>query len=146
MTRNFLRSVCRLLIGAVLTAQMAVAAYACPGLATLETAMPAPAVASAGGEHEAVADRAAAPRTVDCTDMMVAMDPTFANLCAEHCHKGQQSDHAATLTVPAATLTALYTTPLVSEPAALPRPAADATSALVAATPPLAILHCCFRT
>lgn len=74
------------------------------------------------------------------------MDPTFANLCAEHCHQGQQSDHAATLTVPAAMLIALYTTRLASEPAALPRPAADATSAMVAASPPLAILHCCFRT
>lgn len=141
MKRGFLRSVCRLLIGVVLTAQMAVSAYACPGLAM--AAMP-PA-ASAVGDQTAVVDRAAVQQAVDCADMMAAMDPSFANLCAEHCHQGQQSDHAATLTVPAALLTALYITPLASEPAAVPRPAADATSALVAATPPLAILHCCFR-
>lgn len=144
MTRGFLRSVCRVLIGVVLTAQMAVSAYACPGLATT-TAMPTPPVASVSGEQKAVVDRAAVQQAVDCADMMAAMDPSFAKLCAEHCHQGQQSDHAATLTVPAALLTALYITPLASEPAAVPHPAADAASALVAATPPLAILHCCFR-
>lgn len=143
MTRSFLRSVCRALIGVVLTAQMAVSAYACPGLGT--TAMPMLPSASAGGNQVAVVDRATVQPAVDCADMMAAMDPSFANLCAEHCHQGQQSDHAATLTVPAALLTALYTTPLASGPAALPRSAADAASALVAATPPLAILHCCFR-
>lgn len=141
MTRGFLRSVCRLLIGVVLTAQMAVSAYACPGLSK---AALTPAASAVGGQT-AVVDRAAAQQAVDCADMMAAMDPSFANLCAEHCHQGQQSDHAATLTLPAALLTALYITPLASEPAALPRPAAGATSALVAATPPLAILHCCFR-
>ncbi len=110
MTRGFLRSVCRVLIGVVLTAQMAVSAYACPGLATT-TAMPTPPVASVSGEQKAVVDRAAVQQAVDCADMMAAMDPSFANLCAEHCHQGQQSDHAATLTVPAALLTALYITP-----------------------------------
>ncbi len=81
----------------------------------------------------------------DCAGMAGPMDPEFANLCAEHCHHGQQSDRAATLTVPAALLTALYITPLAPEPAVAPRPAADTTSALAAASPPLAILHCCFR-
>ncbi len=48
---------------------------------------------------------------VDCADMVMAPDPDFANLCAEHCHYGHQSDHAASLAVPAALLTALYLTP-----------------------------------
>ena len=123
MTHRFLRTVCRALIGVVLLAQLAVAAYACPGLASAATG------------HEAIA----------CEDMATPMDPSFANLCAEHCHHGQQSDHTATLTVPAAVLNALYITAAAPEPRAAPRPAADATSARAAAALPHAILHCCFR-
>lgn len=143
MSRHFLRSICRMLIGVVLLAQMAVSAYACPGLAASKMQMsPVPAVAS---DQPGVSDGAAVQAMPNCDDMAGAMDPSFANLCAEHCHQGQQSDQAATLTVPAALLSALYVTPLAPEPAAAPRPAADATSALVAASPPHAILHCCFR-
>ncbi len=82
---------------------------------------------------------------ISCEDMAGSMEPDFANLCAEHCRHGQQSDQSVTLTVPAALLTALYITPLATEPAVRLRPAADTISALTAATPPLAILHCCFR-
>ncbi len=88
---------------------------------------------------------AAVEHAVACADMAGPMDPEFANLCAEHCHHGQQSDQTATLTVPAVMLTALYITPLPPEPFVAPRPAAAATSALAAASAPLAILHCCFR-
>lgn len=143
MSRRFLRSICRMLIGVVLLAQMAVSAYACPGLAASKMQMsPSAAVAS---DQPGVSGSAAVQAMPNCDDMAGAMDPSFANLCAEHCHQGQQSDQAATLTVPAALLSALYVTPLAPEPAAAPRPAADATSALVAASPPHAILHCCFR-
>ena len=133
MTRHFLRSVCRVLIGAVLMAQLAVSAYACPGLVALQPAVESPV----------------STPMANCEDMSGAMnasdDPSFANLCAEHCRYGQQSDQAATLTVPAALLNALYVIPVTAEPVVAPRPAADATSALVAASPPRAILHCCFR-
>ncbi len=145
MTRSFLRSVCRALIGVVLLAQMAVSAYACPGLSsgsTMNGSMPA--AGSMDGAAMVLAG-AADQRAADCAGMAGPMDPEFANLCAEHCRHGQQSDQAATLTVPAALLTALYNTPLAPEPAVAPRPAADSTSALAAASPPLAILHCCFR-
>jgi hypothetical protein len=74
-----------------------------------------------------------------------AMDPQNANLCAEHCKVGQQSDQASTLTVPAALLMALYFAPVMPTPTAGPHPAAATPSALVAASPPHAILHCCFR-
>ncbi len=74
------------------------------------------------------------------------MDSQNANLCAEHCKFGQQSDQASTLTVPAALLMALYVAPQVSTaPLAGLRPAAATPSALVAASPPHTILHCCFR-
>lgn len=138
MTRGFLRSVCRALIGVVLLAQMAVAAYACPGLASgskmngvMDLATPA--------------DTAMDQQAADCAGMAGPMDPEFANLCAEHCRHGQQSDQAATLTVPSALLNALYTTPPAPEPAVALRPAADTVSARAAASPTLAIRHCCFR-
>lgn len=140
MTRRFLRLVCRALIGAVLFAQMAVSAYACPGLLAAAT-MTVPMAATA----ENAASAAPAPPMMNCEDMAMPMDAAFPNLCAEHCHQGQQSDQAATLTVPAALLTELYITPPAPEPIVAPRPAAATASALDAASPPLAILHCCFR-
>lgn len=134
MTRGFLRGLARGLISVLLLAQLAVAAYACPGLAAKA---PAAAMASADGAMDA--------RMTDCDDMVGAMDPESANLCAEHCKQGQQSDQASTLTVPVAMLTALYTTPPAMPGKAPPRPAAATLSALVAASPPHAILHCVYR-
>ena len=134
------------MIGVVLLAQMAVSAYACPGLA-VGTMMNMAAVSPVSSGDEAGRDLAAiaADRAIACADMAGPMDPAFPNLCAEHCHHGQQSGQVATLCIPAALLTALYITPLAPEPFVAPRPAAAATSALAAASPPLAILHCCFR-
>ena len=86
---------------------------------------------------------AMAAQMPDCSDMVGAMDPEAANLCAEHCKYGQQSDHVSTLTVPAVVLNALYTTPVVP-PASLPCSAAARAGAPVAASPPHAILHCVF--
>ena len=143
MTRSFLRSVCRALIGVVLLAQMAMSAYACPGLSSgAMTGGRMSAASSMDGIGNALVD-AADQQATDCAGMAGPMDAQFANLCAEHCHQGQQSDHAATLNVPVALLKALYTTRLVAEPS--PSPAAAEPSALVAASPPFAILHCCFR-
>lgn len=138
MTRSFLRRVARALIGVVLLAQLAVSAYACPALASgAAMDMSTMSMPEAGSS---------APDATVCAGMARPIDADFANLCAAHCQLGQQSDHAATLTVPAALLTALYTlTPQAAEPATAPRPAAAMTSALAAAFPPLAILHCCFR-
>ena len=130
MTRRFLRMLCRLLAGVVLLAQLAVSAYACPGLAAAETPPPA----------------AVAQAMVNCDDMAAEpMDSVFANLCAAHCQQGQQSDQAPTLTVPVVLLTALYIKPSAPEPSLAPRPAAALTSALVAASAPRTVLHCCFR-
>lgn len=142
MTRHFLRSICKMLIGVVVLVQMAVAAYACPALTAAKMQM-SPAAAVAGALAD-TADTTVQPMA-NCEDMVGAVDPSFANLCAEHCHHGQQSDQVATLTVPAALLNALYITPAAPEPSAVPRPAAEATSARAAASAPLAILHCCFR-
>jgi hypothetical protein len=129
MKRRWLHRVGRALIGVLLFAQMAVAAYACPGLLPGASTMPT------------AADQATGP----CADMAGATDPS-PNLCAEHCRYGQQSDHAPTLTVPVVLLTTLLITPYATDVAMRPRPAAAASSALASVDPPHAILHCCFRT
>ena len=148
MTRHFLREGCRALIGVLLFAQLAVAAYACPALlpaARMKALTESTAVTAEIAVIDGNPAGAALPvqQAMDCSDMAGPMDAQFANLCAEHCHHGQQSDQAATLNVPAALLTALYATPSAAEPSA--RLAAAEPSALAAASPPLAVLHCCFR-
>lgn len=143
MTRKFLRSVCRGFIGMLLFAQMAIAAYACPGLS------PAGIM---NLQMESGTDGASNPsmfqggeQVINCDDMAREASPALHNLCAEHCRFGQQSDQTPTLAVPAVLLNARYTTPLLTGPADPPRPAAAETSALTAASPRRAILHCCFR-
>jgi hypothetical protein len=145
MTRRFLRAICRALVGVLLFAQLAVSAYACPTLSPAATPT-MPSTAARDGDSSDAAMAATDRQAPDCDGMAAGtMDPDLANLCAEHCHHGQQSDQAATLSVPAALLTALYLAPLAAQPKIRLLPAADATSALVAASPPHAILHCCFR-
>lgn len=146
MTRAFLRAVARGLIGVVLMAQMIISAYACPAISqAAEAAMQMPSAgASADEQGQADADLSMAQMS-NCDDMAGAMDPAAPNLCAEHCKYGKQSDHAPTLNAPAAVLTALYAMPLVPITAPPPRPAAATLSALVAASPPHAILHCVHR-
>lgn len=146
MTRDFLRWVARGLVGAVLLAQLSIAAYACPGISSaLEAGWPA----TGNGASMSEPTNAAAPRTAEqapaCADMAGMMDPAFANLCAEHCKYGQQSDQTSTVNVPAAALVALYALPWAPQAALPPRPAAASMSALVAASPPHAILHCVYR-
>ena len=124
------------MIGVLLLAQLMVSAYACPGQSV--------AAASAATAMKMAAEPGGL-QLMNCEDMAGTMDPEFANLCAEHCRHGQQSDQTATLSVPAALLSAFYITPLAAEPRVAPRPAAAAPSARAAAFPPLAIQHCCFR-
>lgn len=146
MTRSFLSAVARGLVGVLLTAQMAVAAYACPTLLSPAAAAMQTPPASAS-PHERSSANASVPmaQMTNCDDMAGTMAASSPNLCAEHCKYGQQSDHAATLNAPAAVLVALYVMPPVPAMATPPRPAAATMSALVAASPPHAILHCVQR-
>ena len=134
MKRSFLQTVCRTLVGVVLLAQLSIAAYACPLLSA----------AMKRGSQTATTATAATP-AMDCAEMAGAMDAALPNLCAAHCHYGEQSDQASTLAVPMAVLTARYLTPLAPVPLAAARSLAAAPSALAAAFPPHAILHCCLR-
>lgn len=142
MTRQFLRTICRALIGVVMLTQMAIAAYACPGVARSAAMQMQMQMASVTASDAGAADASPA---MDCEGMTGPMDPDFSNLCAEHCHHGQQSDQASTLTVPAVLLTALYDTSPAPVPGALPGAAVEAASRRVAAAPPHTLLHCCLR-
>lgn len=146
MTRSFLRAVARGLVGVVLMAQIAVSAYACPGLSS-STAMNMQMPPAGTSSDERIGADAGKPMAnmSNCAEMGSTMDSSSPNLCAEHCKYGQQSDHAPTFNVPSAVLTALYFTPMVPVTAPAPRPAAATLSALVAASPPHAILHCVHR-
>lgn len=150
MTRALVRMVARGLIGLLLFSQLAIAAYACPALSAglaggSPTEMRMPMAQDAAAVTSDAQD--SAMQGSPCADMVGATDEHSGNLCAEHCKYGQQSDHAFTLTVPAVLLSVLYPlTPWVPEVASPPHPAAASLSALVAASPPHAILHCVSRT
>ncbi len=140
MTRRWLRAVACALVGVLVAAQMAIAAYVCPAVS------PAMAMAMAVASTQTPTPHDSSMNSMShCEDMGGAMDPSSPNLCAEYCKYGQQSDKAPTLNAPAAVLVALYAKPLVPEPAPPPRFAAAAVSARVAASPPHTLLHCVFR-
>ena len=148
MTRAWLRSIARGLIGVLFLAQVTIAAHACQLLTAASTTdaqmqMPPPAASTPDPTQAGVVGVSAA--SPDCERMAAAMDTGAPNLCAEHCKYGQQSDTAATLTVPALLLTALYATPFAAHRPPPSRPAPGLASALAAASPPHAILHCVYR-
>lgn len=132
-SRSLRQSVARMLIGVLLLAQLALSAYACPGLD----------IAAASGEPTAT-KAATAAMPPGCGDI----DLDAANLCVEHCRYGQQSaEHSHAPAVQAAVLSFLYV--IVSPDEPLVRSGDRATSPrapwAAAADPPHAILHCVFR-
>src|SRR5262245_8621099 len=113
LPRALNRLVSRVLIGVFLFAQLAVAGYACPRVtqelqATRTQAMPG------GCDHG-------------------QMDRDAANLCAEHCHFGQQSSDTAPVPVAIAPAPALLYLLPASADITRPPPSPDP---LLAATPP----------
>ena len=153
MTRVFRQFVCRLMLCVLLFGQLAIAAYACPALSGAPQSLPTMAMnVSVATMPDEVGASMAAPPDMSATSDVAAMascdqiDDSAANLCVEHCRFGQQSaDHASAPTVPAALLTTLYTLPVQPEPFGNGWPSADSKFQRVAASPPHAILHCCFR-
>ena len=124
-------TVCRLLIAAVLFAQMAVAAYACPSLVK--------------SRLDSTTDATAAKTPGDCDHMAGMLDSASPGLCSAHCHNHEQSaDHADAPTLPPALFATLYwlVIPEMAEPAVH---SPDASVLHAALPPPHAILHCCFR-
>ena len=74
------------------------------------------------------------------------MDAAQPNLCAAHCHQGQQSsDHASATVVPVALLTSRYELPALDRHAVRTGALAGLPAPPAAVDPPHAILHCCLR-
>ncbi len=144
MCRSFKQQVCRVLTGMLLFSQLAVAAYACPGIsaaALFDRNQGQSVAAAAMGEQ-------ANSVTLSCEQMDRALqtDRTTQNLCSEHCKYGQQSADRASMPIPPAVLlTTLYTTPLLSEAAIRIQPLAALEASPPATSPSHTILHCCFR-
>lgn len=136
------RLIARLLVGVLVFARVAVSAYACP-------VMPASSMNAMNdmGQAAMVGEQA---RPDPGSDGMPAeswrLDPAQPNLCAAHCQSGQQSvDVKPAPTVPPALPASSY--PVVPS-ALLAEPAptlAGVDHPPPAVSPPLAILHCCFR-
>ena len=133
ISRATSNSVSRLLIAVLLFAQFAVASYACPSLM---------------GRATMSEGHAGMVMTADMAPGCDQIDPTAANLCAEHCRHGLQSVDTANLPAAFSAIPALlYSVPI--EPAPSPGsgrsfPAPDA-SLVAAHSPPHTILHCVFR-
>ena len=148
------RSICRLLIGVLVSTQLAIAAYACNGISRMAMrgqelpvgtamAMARPDLADPAGSNPGAAaanqDKAVDP---GCS----RLDPALPNLCVAHHQYGQQSaDHSPAPTVPAALLVGLYTLPPLGESSERVGPAAGPGDPPAAVDPPHAVLHCCLR-
>ncbi|NRF71200.1 hypothetical protein HLB44_29825 [Aquincola sp. S2] len=141
MTRSLNRSIARLLACVLLLAQLAVSAYACPNLATMSARV---AMTDVGGVADDAGIQSGSSAMPGCMGMG-ALDQESANLCAEHCKLGQQSHEVPAVSVPLPLLTALYAVPLTPIEGPPSRPAAARIDALVAASPPLAVLLCVYR-
>lgn len=144
MRKSFLRSMAQLLVGCLLFAQLAVAAYVCPGSFSMQRNMSLARSTEIGADKGSI--NVAGQSPTHCGDMAMNMlDPQNPHLCAEHCKFGQQSDQAFTLEVPIAMLLALYFVLPESVLKGRLGPTAAPSSTLIVASPPHAILHCCFR-
>jgi hypothetical protein len=153
-TRSFRQMVCRVLIGTLLFAQLAVAAYACPGLSAMASVLAAsgvtaaPAPISDKGPNAVIATDEATTANDGMVMPCANLDEATPNLCAEHCRYGQQTaDHAPAPMPAPALLSPLYALPDAAavEGGAAPTLASASAALTAAAAPPLAILHCRWR-
>lgn len=138
LSRTLNKLICRVLIGAFLFAQLAVAAYSCPRLGPAAKQVVA---------VQAAAAEAAMQSGCDQMDRMGQMDPKASNLCAEHCKHGQQlNDTASVPLLFTPSLALLYLLPAQDFGDIRASSSTPAPDPLLAATPPPhAILHCVLR-
>lgn len=140
VTLAFQRLICRVLIGVFVSAQFAIAAYACPEL---------PRSVAADAQEAAAMDAHAsmAGPQMAGNDGHAAIDPGLPHLCLGHCQFGKQSaDYTPAPVVAPALLTAIYTLPPAKEAAAARVPRASSLRGPPGTgDPPHAILHCCLR-
>lgn len=144
------RLICRVLIGVFVSAQFAVAAYACPELSPSVTdeARSVPTAAAEMASAAMGAHGSTNGLQTHGNHGYAGMDPGLPQLCMAHCQFGNQSaDHTPLPAVSPALLTAIYTLPPVQEAAASRVPRANLLRGgpSGASDPPHAILHCCLR-
>ncbi len=131
--RTLRRIVARLLVGVLVYAQLAVAAYACmsasPGATGVQTGGDS-AMVDHGGQAQAQ-----------------HVDPDQPALCVAHCRKGQQNVGAEPMPIPPLALATGYFTlePMASSTSANAKHMALAGSIPPIADPPQRTLHCCLR-
>jgi len=134
------RFIARLLVGVLLFAQMAVAAYACPVMLNGSANRPGHSASMGMG------DVAAMHSSGEMEASFGGMDSDLPNLCFGHCQFGHQNTDSTSPPTPSvAMLTSLYTLPSLEQSVGLARPLATASGSPSTADPPHAILHCCFR-
>lgn len=125
MSRNLKRWICGLLIGVFASAQVAIAAHACSGLAGA-------APFSSGPDRMVMNDG--------------SVDPMLSNVCVGHCQDGLQSaDQQSLPAMPAAAFAAFYTVPLLAASGTRAVPRIEIDRRWASSDPPHAILHCCMR-
>jgi hypothetical protein len=136
------RFICRLLIGVLVSTQLAIAAYACSGMPRMLMPEQNRSVGAAIASDSGVA----ANQGNGMGTGSGRLDPALPNLCVAHCQHGQQSaDHRPAPTVPVALLTSLYTLPPLAESSERTGAATGPNGAPAGADPPHAVLHCCLR-
>ena len=146
MTRRFLRTVCRALIGVVLWRKMAISAYACPGLSAGAATMPVHAADS----MDATVDKALPGPRRPADGQLRRHDGRHGPVVRQSLRRAfairaSRATTQATLTVPAALPTAALRHP--TGPLGLPvrRALRPMRPVRCRGVPPLAIPHCCFR-
>lgn len=138
--RTVRRFIARLLVGVMVFAQMAVAAYACTGA----QAKVVPGGGASGTDVTMVL--AAVTDLANGGIGHAAMDPAQPTLCAAHCQSGQQnSDSKPAPSAPAVMLVSLYPRTVEIFLADLLRTSPAPHYPPLKVDPPHAILHCCFR-
>ena len=116
-------------VSAILFAQIAVAAYACPAFASSQV-------------NEQVTAMDMSNTEAPC----VEMDANQANLCVEHCQYGQQSFDHPVAPVVFAVADLPYILVRLGDPAVVGSTQEYAQSLLTRITaPPLSVRNCCFR-
>lgn len=139
ITRQLRRFVARLLVGALVYAQLALSAYACPPLSSGAMDLPDAAIAASVMLPDGQ-DADAAPA------LTVHMDSVQPELCAAHCQSAHQNIEIKPAPSPVLALLASYfTLDPKAQGVGHARPAGMAASPPPKADPPHAILHCCFR-
>jgi len=137
LSRTLRKTIGRVLIGVLLSAQFAVASHACPGMSATDAL-----------DESSVGEVLAVPAESGSAGDSIDPGP-LSNVCVEHCRHGQQSsDSAQAPVVHVAIPTFLYALPVEAGHwigASRACQARIADSAAGAPAPPHTILHCVLR-